>query len=327
MSALIFLKLLAIFIVVVVGWLAGRVKFFGGGEAARALSNTAFYLFAPALLFRTTARIDFATMPWSTIVAYFVPVVGWLLAIYAYRRQRARGDANHAPAEPSVRAITGTFGNTVQLGIPIAAALFGESGLSIHLAIVSLHALTLLTVLTVLVELDLARAAARQMQGRASLPATLLTTARNTIIHPVVLPVLAGLAWNVIGVEIPQAVDQILLMLGQAVVPVCLIAIGMSLAHYGIQGSARGALWLTGAKLAVQPGLVLLVGHWVFGLAGLPLTVIVMCAALPAGTNALMFSQRYATQEAEATATIVFSTLAFVLTAPAWLWLAGRLAP
>ena len=37
------------------------------------------------------------------------------------------------------------------------------------------------------------------------------------------------------------------------------------------------------------------------------------------GSNALIFSQRYATLEAEATTAIVLSTLAFVVTAPLWL--------
>ena len=46
-------------------------------------------------------------------------------------------------------------------------------------------------------------------------------------------------------------------------------------------------------------------------------------AALPVGSNALIFSQRYATLEAEATAAIVFSTLGFVLTASFWLARAG----
>ena len=41
-----------------------------------------------------------------------------------------------------------------------------------------------------------------------------------------------------------------------------------------------------------------------------------MLAALPVGSNALIFAQRYKTLQAEATAAIVFSTLAFVLTAP-----------
>jgi malonate transporter and related proteins len=148
---------------------------------------------------------------------------------------------------------------------------------------------------------------------------------RNTLIHPVVLPVLVGMGWNLAGLPIPPAADEILSMLGQAVVPVCLVAIGMSLAHYGLQGSLRGAGWLTAAKLVAQPALVLAVGHFVFGLSGLPLTVIVMCAALPSGTNALMFSQRYRSQEAETTATLVLSTLVFVLTAPLWLALVSRL--
>ena len=73
--------------------------------------------------------------------------------------------------------------------------------------------------------------------------------------------------------------------------------------------------------------LVLAVAHWGFGLSGLPLSVLVMMAALPVGSNALIFAQRYQTLQAEATAAIVFSTLAFVITAPLWLavlgWLGG----
>jgi len=45
----------------------------------------------------------------------------------------------------------------------------------------------------------------------------------------------------------------------------------------------------------------------------------VMMAALPVGSNALIFAQRYRTLEAETTAATVFSTLAFVVTAPLWL--------
>lgn len=321
MSSAVYFKLLAIFVVVSVGWAAGRMRFFGGGEAARALSNTTFFLFAPALLFRTTARIDFDRLPWSTVLAYFAPVVGLMLLVYAHQRRRRP----EAAAEPSVRAITATFSNTVQLGIPVAAALFGEAGLSVHLAVVSLHALTLLSVVTVLVELDLARAA--EGSARRSLLATLGTTVRNTVIHPVVLPVLLGLGWNVAGWPIPPAVDEILVMLGQAVVPACLIAIGMSLAHYGIRGSLAAAAALSVLKLVVQPALVLAVGHFGLGLSGVPLAAIVMCAALPAGTNSMMFSQRYATREAEVTTTLVVSTLAFVVSAPLWIALLQWLSP
>jgi predicted permease len=107
------------------------------------------------------------------------------------------------------------------------------------------------------------------------------------------------------------------------VVPLCLVLIGMSLAYYGLQGSAKGAVGLSLLKLLALPLLVLGIGHWAFGLHGLPLQVVVMVAALPVGSNALIFSQRYETLEAEATAAIVFSTFAFVLSAPFWLWVLG----
>ena len=50
----------------------------------------------------------------------------------------------------------------------------------------------------------------------------------------------------------------------------------------------------------------------------MPLAVVVMMAALPTGSNALIFAQRYDTL-AQATTAIVFSTLAFAATATLWL--------
>jgi malonate transporter len=322
MSALIFFKLLAIFATVALGWIAGRLRWLGENDPARTLSNAAFYIFVPALLFRTTARIDFRSLPWGTLAAFFVPVLLLLVVVYAWQRRSNRG-GRLPVAAPSVRAISATFGNTVQIGVPIMAALFGEAGLAIHITIISLHALTLLTVLTTLVELDLAHEE-RRRGSHANPLATLRKTVRNTIIHPVVLPVVAGLVWNALGLPLPPIADETLETLGQAVVPMCLVLIGMSLAYYGTQGAARGAVLLSVLKLLVLPAVVLAIGHGVMGLSGLALSVVVMAAALPVGSNALIFSQRYETLEAEATAAIVFSTLGFVLTAPLWLAVLGH---
>ena len=327
MSVPILFKLLAIFIIVAIGWIVGKLKWLNppdsAADPARTLANAAYYIFVPALLFRTTSRIVFQTMPWGTLVAVFVPMVAMLLAVYAVQRRSDR-DGTRPVAAPAVRAISAVFGNTVQIGIPMAAALFGEAGLAIHLAIVSLHALALLTLTTALVELDLARAQRRLGNADTHLARTLLATARHTVIHPVVLPVLIGLAWNALGLPVPAMADEILSTLGQAVVPLCLVLIGMSLAYYGVRGAARAAVWLTALKMLMLPALVLAVAHWGFGLAGLPLAVVVMMDALPIGSNALIFAQRYHTLEAETTAATVFSTLAFVVVAPLWLAVLSR---
>jgi hypothetical protein len=78
-------KLLAIFITAASGWIAGRAHWLGTGtdrsDPARVLSNAAFFIFVPALLFRTTVRLDFATMPWRSVWAYFVPALALLMAV------------------------------------------------------------------------------------------------------------------------------------------------------------------------------------------------------------------------------------------------------
>jgi hypothetical protein len=62
-----------------------------------------------------------------------------------------------------------------------------------------------------------------------------------------------------------------------------------------------------------------LFARYAVGLDGVALAIVVMLAALPVGSNALIFAQRYRTLPAETSTAIVLSTLAFVVTAPLWL--------
>ena len=320
MTLAVLYKLLAIFATVALGWLAGRVGWIGGKAtpgagglpaAARAISDATFYLFVPALLFRTMARLDVSSLPWRIVAAFFVPVGVVTVSVYLWHRWRR---SQRDPAAAATMTVIAIYGNAVQLGIPMAAALFGEQGLALHIALVSLHGVILLTLMTVLAELDIARA-----DREATLAATVRTTVRNAVLHPVTLPVLLGLAWNLAGGGLHPVVDESLAVLGAAVVPVCLVLIGLNLAQYGLRGRVRGALGVGAIKLALMPAAVLAVAYGVFGLTGTPLAVIVIMAALPTGSNALIFAQRYDTQQAQATAAVVVTTVGFVLSASVWL--------
>lgn len=344
------LRLLGIFAIVAIGWIAGRQRWLepsarhaapGPARGAEVLSSAAFLIFMPALLFRTTAQIDLAGMPWAVLLAFFVPVLGLLVLVYGFERRRsARLGPNRArPADvataeawvasPAVRAISVGFGNTVQLGIPVAAALFGPVGLAVHLAVVSLHALALLIASTLLVETALAHDAVRQGRSSGGVVSLLLATVRRTVIHPVVLPVVAGLLWNLAGLPLPGPLDEALALLAQAAVPLCLVLIGLSFAEQGLRGTQavlRPALAIAALKLFVQPACVL-AACLLLRVPDPALAVLVMCAALPTGSNALIFAQRYRSRVGEVTVTTVLSTLAYVLSAPLWLLLGalGRL--
>lgn len=315
-------KLLALFAMIAIGWAAAARGLLGGQEGVRGLAGAAFNLCVPALLFRTMAVLDVSRLPGPLLAAFFLPLLAWVLGLWAWYRRLPHGH----PAEPAVRAVSLSFGNSVQVGLPFAAALFGPQGLQLHLAIVSLHALLLLSPLTVLAEIDIAHAAARRGQAGA-IGSLLLTIARQTLIHPVVLPVLLGIAWQLGGLGLHPVADQVLQTLGQAGVPMCLILIGATLAQYGLGGDWRRLLRQCAMKLLLLPALVGALGWGLFGLRGLPLAVLVLAAALPIGSNALLFAQRYRVREAEASALIVVSTVACAATLPFWLALLARLAP
>ena len=328
-------RLLAIFVVVAGAWLVGRLRWLGAApdpehpgigvhDPARVLANSAFYIFIPALLCLTTARLDMATLPWHTLLAYFAPVQLLLFGLYGYHRYRQRHRPAAPPALPTVRTITSIFGNTAQVGIPIVTALYGAPGLEVHVTVMGLHGLTLLSTLTVMVELDLARHRARDARS-PSIAAMAFTTARNTIIHPVVLPLLIGWLWNLSGLPIPKVIAYVLELLSLGVVPVSLVVIGLSLAYYGLAPRLAPSLAFAAIKLVLQPAFVLLVAHWGFGLSGLPLSIVVLMGALPVGANALIFAQRYTTHEAESATAIVISTFAYAVTLPMWLFILSRI--
>ena len=300
MSADLLLRLLAIFVMIAIGFATGRARVLSA-SAADTLSGVTFLVFAPALLFRTMAGVSVAALPWRMLIAYFVPTVALLLAMSWWQRQRGVGGV--------VRGLSVSFGNMVQLGVPVVTALFGADGLALHISIISVHALVLLTTATVLAELR---------NGEAPLRSRVGQTVRRSLIHPVTLPILLGLAYHATGLPLPGLVDDVLSTLGAAVVPLSLIAIGLGLHQYGLADGGRTAPALAAGKLVAHPLLVLTAG-WLAGLHGLPLTVAVLCAALPSGANVLLFAARYDTHQAEATATIVLATFAFTATITAWL--------
>jgi predicted permease len=294
-------KLLPIFLLALAGYLFGRSKAFDSGQVSRGISNVAFYLFVPALLFRTTARIDLASLELRALAAFFVPTVLLMLLVVAVERRR-----QVAADVATVRSLSVTFGNTVQIGIPVALAAFGETGLAIHATIIAVHALVLLTAATVMMEW-----ARRDRAGAGLFTAVLLPMFRQTLIHPVILPVVAGFAWNIFRLPLPGPVEATLVTLSQAAVPLCLVLIGLSMAHYGVAGVVKPALAQSAVKLLIHPLLVAVVAIWIVPLERTAAAVTILCAALPIGANPLLFAQRYNVAERETTAAIVISTLAY----------------
>jgi malonate transporter len=102
------------------------------------------------------------------------------------------------------------------------------------------------------------------------------------------------------------------------------VLVGASLAAAPMRGHWREAVQAVAVKNLLLP-VVVGASAWLWGIRGLPLTVLVVAAGLPTGANVFMFAQRYRVAEELTTATMGASTaaaaltLALVMAAMAWL--------
>src|SRR3989344_61877 len=138
---------------------------------------------------------------------------------------------------------------------------------------------------------------------------------RNGIVPPVPLPIIAGLLFAQTGLVVPQVVDKPLLLLGQALGPIALLLVGVTLAFTKVGHHFKAALRIALVKCVVNP-IVLATLGWALGLSGMPLAVMIVAASLPVGANVFLFAQRYAVAEDEVTASVAVSTALALVTMP-----------
>ena len=306
MNTLAVSSLAPVVLLIAAGYFTGRQGWVGA-VAVKDLSNLIFLLLAPALLFRTMSLVRVEDLQFRPVAAYFAASVLIFCALLAWRGFNRHG---------AVLALGNTFSNTVMIGLPLVGLAFGDAGLVVLLTLVSLHSLVLMTGATVVLELATAREQAASGAGHGGCRAMLRAVARalrNAVVHPVPLPIVAGLLYGQTGWGLPEVIDKPLAMLGQAFSPLALVMVGVTLAWTRVGAHLHGALVQAAIKNLVHPLMVAAIAG-LMGVRGLPLAVMVLTAALPIGANVFLFSQRYRSAEALTTASVVVSTLLGLVT-------------
>ena len=294
-------------LLVAIGFIVGRIGWIRA-EALKDLSNLVFMVLTPALLFRTMSTVHVEHLDFKPVAMYFVAAIVLYAMVFFLHGRSTRA---------AVLALGCTFSNTVMIGIPLVGLAYGDAGLVTLFTLVSVHALILLTMATVVQELVAAHEAAAATSQAETLPRhallTVLGAVRNGIIHPVPLPIILGLLFAQTGLVIPSVMDRPLQLLGNAFGPLALVLVGVTLTQVRIGPHWRDALWISVLKNLALPLLMAGLGR-LFGLHGLPLTVMVVTASLPMGANVFLFAQRYDVAQELVTASMAVSTALGLLT-------------
>jgi malonate transporter len=277
-------------VIVLAGWLTQRYA--GLPDNAEAvLGRLVYSVLAPCLLFTGAARAD-PTVLFSEPLLVSTAAAVTCFALFTLL---ARG---RAPGPTIMGALASGYTNANYIGIPVATYVLGDATLVVPIVILQLLvitpvALTLLEITTT---------------GHTSWRTVLTTPLRNPLVAAVALgAVLAGAGWH-----LPAVLGNPVAAIGQAAVPVVLIAFGMSLSGRGVltAGSDRTATLLAVTlKTAAMPAIAYLIAR----LLGLPhdaTFAVTVLAALPTAQNVFLYGQRFDTGVDLVRDAIFLSTLA-----------------
>lgn len=251
----------------------------------------------PCLMFATLVKAEiepvaFRDIALASLAAYgAVTLVFWLAFLVARLDQRTW-------LAPSV------FGNTGNVGLPVALFAYGEEGLAYAMV-----AFAVMAILSFTVGIYVVAGAGRPTEA---------------LRQPLVYASIAGGVASVADWTPPDWAMTTLSLAGQIAIPLMLLTLGVSIARLRIGGVVTASA-VTVVKIAVTGG----IGYataLAFGLEGAALGILVLQLVMPAAVTSYLIAARYERDPDAVAGLVVISTLASLAVIPAVLALVLPLA-
>lgn len=295
----IFLQTLPFFVIIGLGYGAGRTGFFSA-EATAYLTKFVFYFALSAMLFRFSSNLSLAELiDWRFIAAYLLASgVVYLLAILGAIVRRI------SVAEAAVEAQCAVIGNVGFLGIPMLVMLMGEAAIVPVMLVLAIDLIVFGSLIVIIIT--------GSRDGRMSL-GILRTVGLGLLKNPMIVSIVLGLTWSAFALPIPVPMAEFLNILGGAATPCALFAIGASLAGKSPERFLVPG-WLSFCKLVLHPSMVAFSALVLFTVEPYAAAVMIAAAALPVAGNVYILAQHYGVAPQRVSSSILMSTVVAVLT-------------
>ncbi len=305
--------ILPVFAVMVTGYLFVRLKFLSE-DISGILIQFVFKVSVPALMFVIIAQEEVETLlNWSYIVSFGGVVMAMFFIILfgaMYLRKTQLGPA-------TMLATISVGSNTAIIALPLLHSIFGQKA-AVFAAIANIIVVALFIVQIFILE------AATSADGKSN--SSKLSHVKNTILNPVILSTILGIAFAATPFNLPKLAIDYLNLLGSALTPCALFAIGMSIKPSSIVKSGPLIVFASTIKLIILPMLVLAVAQ-LMGLSPLIAISAVIAAAVPAAKTEFVLAKQYHQSEELVADTISLTTAASIVTLIAWLMFLSWIYP
>ncbi len=274
-----------VFLLALAGYVWGRLKL---DFDLRFITRLAVNFSMPCLIFATLVKAEIQPGAVRDIALATVAAYG-ALGVLLWAVLRAAGLNMRTYLAP------GTFGNTGNVGLPVAFYAYGEPGLALAIVLFAVMAILQFTVGVYVVA----------GTGRI----------RDAAKQPLVYGSLLGGLFAVQGWGVPGWALDSLDLAGQIAIPAMLLTLGVSIANLSPGQVGRATLFSL-VKLVLSAAVGVAVAE-ALGLTGAARGVLILQLIMPVAVTNYLLAQRYRAEPETIAGAVVISTLMAVISIPA----------
>jgi predicted permease len=303
-----------VFAIVVIGYVTVKIGIISADIAAP-LVQFVYRICLPALMFHIVASDPIKSLlNWDFWIAFgggsllvlgLVILIGW---------RRLGNNVSHR----ALLAFSAVQTNTGFVALPILHAIFGAKGVPPAAIANLIIAAIMFPMLAIILQ------TARKGQPGERKPTWRLVS--EVLLSPMVWPTLLGFVFAAFAIPVPKPVNDILVILGSALTPCALFAIGASIDVSQTMHDIKRIAVLSTVKLIALPAVVFVIGLTI-GMAPFFVIAATICASVPTAKNIFFLANDYHVGEKSAAAMISTTTVIAVLTMTLWLLVLAALYP
>jgi len=276
------------------------------------------YIALPCLFYRVLAQTPFEEV---NNLPFVVGILASTFLVFAISFGIGMAIRHGRVAESAIVGIAGAYGNVGYMGPGLALSTLGMSAAAPVALIFCFDSVLAFTLVPLLMAV-----AGAERRGTA---ATALHIVRQIALHPFLIAAALGIASAALHIQPPVALDRLMQYLQNAAAPCALFALGVTVALRPVERMPWEVPPAIAIKLVVHPIIVLVMLSLVSAISGTEFSrtwvyTAVLMAALPPALNVFVMARQYDTWVEQASGSVLFGTLASVLTLVTVMWLVQR---
>jgi predicted permease len=300
--------ILPIFVIMFLGYLAGKRKVFNSSDS-KILNKLVLTYALPAALFVSIVKADRAMLFDDlklTIVSFVI-----ITALFLWSYFSCYKFFKHTKSEAAVCALISGSPTIGFLGFAVLEPIYGATattGLVVAIVSIVVNAINIPIGLALL---NNGKGGSTQMINKSN---PVLDALKEPVCWAPILAVILVL----LGIRFPTVLDPNFELIAKANSGVAVFAAGLTLSGMKFQLDGE-VVYNTLLKLVLMPAILLIVGL-LFHMEADKLQMMVLAGALPPAFSGIIIGNQYQLYERTGTSSLAFSILLFVIAAPFWIW-------